>query len=338
MNEIEQLVAQPVISSPPLQIREELLDRRRRLTAVPQLDQRPDLAVLLRQVDEALARVGTDAYGLCLVCHDPVEADRLRADPLVRVCLGCLSDEQSRALEHDLETAAGIQAALLPERSGRLDGWEFYYHYRPLGPVSGDHVDLVRPDPAGDGVYFLFGDVSGKGIAASILMSNLHALFRSLITVGLPLAELVGRINRLFCQSTADNVFATLVAGRLDDSGSAEICNAGHLPPLLARNGEVIPLTSNGLPVGMFANVDFSVERLELAADDLLLLYTDGLSEATGTNGEEYGIERLSRHLTGQRNSGAEETVKRCLVDLESFLGGAALEDDLTVMALERRP
>jgi sigma-B regulation protein RsbU (phosphoserine phosphatase) len=318
-------------------MREQLADRRQRLVAATAFDESPYLGGLLREVDEALDRLDVGTFGLCDVCHDPVESERLLADPLVRLCVDHLTGEQRRALEHDLDSAAKIQAALLPESRLEAGGWQIHFEYRPLGPVSGDHCDLLPANGEDGPFYFLFGDVSGKGVAASILMSHLHALFRSLIELELPLADVVRRANRLFCESTLPSSYATLVAGRADPSGRVELCNAGHCPPLVVRAGEVAPLAATGLPLGLFHTGSFDVSELELGADDFLLLYTDGLSEARNPGGEEYGIGRVGFILQSLSGFSAEATLEACLDDLESFQDGAERGDDLTLMCLRRR-
>src|SRR5574340_888423 len=190
-------------------IRAILLDRRARLesarTTVAGSD---DLTRLLREVDGALDRMERGTYGLCEECHDPIERDRLLADPLTRVCLDHLDARQRRALEHDLEMAPRIQAGLLPPRHVAAAGWEAHYYYQPAGAVSGDYCDAV---PLDDGFFFLTADVSGKGLSAALLMTHLHAVYRSLLPLGLPLPELMARANRVFCDSTLATHYATLV-------------------------------------------------------------------------------------------------------------------------------
>ena len=144
------------------------------------------IAELLSEVDAALARIETGTYGLCESCHDTIEKDRLLADPLVRLCLDHLTEGQRRALEQDLEFAGQLQRGLLPQANLQFGGWAVSYHYRPLGLVSGDYCDLVARENGSTDLFFALGDVSGKGVAASMLMSQLHAIFRTLATTDLP--------------------------------------------------------------------------------------------------------------------------------------------------------
>jgi sigma-B regulation protein RsbU (phosphoserine phosphatase) len=317
-------------------LREQLLERRERLeTAASSGGEEGQIRHLLEEVDAALARMKEHTYGLCLACQDPVEAERILADPLVCVCLGCLSVEQRRALEDDLELAANIQAGLLPPRSLAHDGWQVSYHYEAASLVSGDYCDVVRADDGS--LYFMLGDVAGKGVAASLLMSQLHAMFRALIPVGLPLSHLVARASRIFCESTLPTHYATLVTGRADSSGEVEICNAGHLPPLhLQREGRATLIEATGLPVGIFCNEEFTSSKFRMSPGDTLFLFTDGLSETRDTAGEEYGTTRLQSLLCEHKELLPADLIRACLGDLDAFCAGASRHDDLTVMALRR--
>jgi sigma-B regulation protein RsbU (phosphoserine phosphatase) len=276
--------------------------------------------------------IGT--YGLCEVCHDPVETERLLADPLTRFCLGDLTPREQRALEEDLELASQIQTGLLPPRSQQIDGWEVSYHYQPAGAVSGDYCDLIRGED--QSLHFVLGDVSGKGIAASMLMAHLNAMFRTLISINLPLEQMVERASRVFCESTLPTQYATLVCGRANTSGAVEVCNAGHLPPLLIQDGRVTSIAATGLPVGVFCSESFSVNRVQMSKGDTLFLYTDGLSESLDGAGNEYGAERLSRFLNDNHGLSPDSMISLCRQELHAFAEGKVSGDDLTVMAIRR--
>src|SRR5438309_5390308 len=128
--------------------------------------------------------------------------------------------------------------------------------------VSGDYCDLFETD---GGLLLMLGDVSGKGVAASMLMSHLHATFRSLAEGGLPLDRLVEDANRIFCESTLAGQYATLVVGRAASDGSVEFISAGHLPVLHIHGAGTTARDSTGVPLGMFCNTRFPVHRLTLA-------------------------------------------------------------------------
>ncbi len=315
----------------------QLEERRQKLdTAIANSPENASLVHLLQEVDSALERMEKGTYGLCETCHDSIEKDRLIADPLVRYCLDHLTAAQQRALEEDLELASRIQRALLPQQNLHAGDWQVHYHYEPAGLVSGDYCDLILSDAGAGDLLFLLGDVSGKGVAASMLMSHLHAMFRSLASVGLPLGQLVGLANRVFCESTMAGQFATLVCGRAGQAGEVEICNAGHSPALLARKGEVASIEATGLPLGMFCDGEYPVKKIKLAPGDTIFLYTDGLSETRNPASVEYGTGRLVKFVHEQRALAPPALTTALLEEVRAFASGTAKTDDLTLMVLRR--
>lgn len=326
------------MATPAPDMRAQLVERRDRLSNVLQRSgPEVHLESLLHDVDEALGRLDTGTYGLCQTCGDPIEADRLEADPLVRFCIDHLSPTETRALEQDLDLAGRVQQTLLPPALLVDRGWEIAYRYRPLGAVSGDYCDAVRaPDPAG-GLVVLLGDISGKGVAASMLMAHLHASMRTLVEFGLPLPQLVARANRVFCDSTMANHYATLVSARFAPSGEVEICNAGHCPPLLVRGANVEPIEATGVPVGLFCVSNFASRSCALDPGDMMVLYTDGITEARNPADEEYGEQRLMTLVRSMASAAPQVIVDTCIAALDTFRAGARRTDDSTVMVIKRR-
>ncbi len=318
--------------------RAELMGRRDRLqSAMQTVPDAARLQHLLEEVDEALHRIEQGTFGLCEACHDPIEPERLMADPLVRFCLGDLTPDQRSALQQDLELAMEIQSGLLPKRDITASGWEAHYQYQPARVVSGDYCDLIPVQHNGSGsLLFLAGDVSGKGVAASLLMSNLHAIFRSVYTPGMPLQELVSRANRVFCENTISSFYATLLCGLAHASGEIEICNAGHLPPIILQEDGVTTLGATGLPLGLFCEGQFSTCRMYLKPGASIVVYTDGLTEARNPLDEEYGPQRLLELLRTCSKLAPKDVARCCLTELTKFLSGAPMTDDLTVMVLRR--
>jgi sigma-B regulation protein RsbU (phosphoserine phosphatase) len=315
-------------------LRTELKRRRERLHQAlhsPAAD--TSLSQLLQDVDVALSHIDQGSFGLCESCHETIEADRLLSDPLVRFCLDHLSSAEQRALESDLSLAARIQRALLPKPDLAPVGWDVRYHYQPAGMVSGDYCDLFESH---GGLLFMLGDVSGKGVAASMLMSHLHATFRILAESGLPLDRMVEDANRIFCESTLAGQFATLVIGRAAHDGSVEFVSAGHLPVLHLHNDGVTPKDSTGVPLGMFCSTRFPVHRLTLAQGDSLFLYTDGLTEARNHADAEYGLPRIRSLAARHNRTHPAGLISECLNDLLAFRGDLKQTDDLTLLAVRR--
>lgn len=314
-------------------LRGQLLERREKLQEVrPRIGFDPDFTRLLDEVDAALARFDKGTYGLCDECHDPIEPERLIADPLIRLCLGDLTQKELDRIQDDLQLAAEIQKGLLPKAAITGDFWSVDYAYQPAGVVSGDYVDIIQRN--GD-VYFILGDVSGKGMAASILMSNLHAMFRALIPLDLPLCDLIKRANSLFCESTLANQYATLICGKLNRAGELEFCNAGHLPPVIVGKSGTVQLDSAGLPLGMFCDSSFVSGGAKLHPGETLLLFSDGVTEANNAVGEEFGASRLIDSVDGFGSSEPTDLLQSTVAAVSAFRGNAERNDDLTMMALK---
>jgi sigma-B regulation protein RsbU (phosphoserine phosphatase) len=299
------------------------------LTAEPRNARLDDL---LREVDSALDRMADGTYGICLECHESIEKDRLLADPLIRYCLDHLTQSERIALQRDLDLAAKVQRNLLPQNGLSVGGWETSYHFAPVGAVSGDYCDLIPYDGQ---LLFLLGDVSGKGVAASMMMAQLHALFRSLAGMSLPLAEIVAHVNRVLCESALAGQYATLVCGLAKPNGEVEIHNAGHCPAIVAGQDRVFPVESTGLPLGMFVEAKSSATCMQLNSGDMLFLYTDGLSEANNGS-DEYGVDRVMTLVRQQAARQPAELVAACIDDLRSFVQGVQGFDDITVLAVRR--
>lgn len=312
-----------------------LLERRHRLSLVG-ADRHAEVGRLLHEVDAALARIDGDRFGRCEGCREAIEPMVLEAEPAARFCLDCMDAAERRRLGRDLELASAFQSALLPPPDLRCGGWELAIDYQPLGALGGDTCALVVPE-RGDGVlHFLFGDVAGKGVSASLLMAHLHALFRSMVALDLPLAETLARVNRLFCQSTTIGAYATAIAGRVEAGGRVELVNAGHPPALVHAGRSVVDAAGRGLPLGLFPGAEYASFELTLGPGEGLVLYTDGVSEAANAVGEEFGRAGLGRALSHTAGSSARAIVGAVLDELGRFRGPSPANDDATLLALRR--
>ncbi len=316
--------------------RQQLLQRMQRVQAVIELlGPTRELLSLVSEVEAALERMKAGTFGLCDVCHDPIEEERLLADPLLRFCLEHLTTREQRALERDLELARRIQSGLLPPRGVAFDDWEIEFYYQPANIVGGDYCDLIASDHS-PGVTFIVGDVSGKGVSASMLAAHLHGLFHSLARFQLPVGQMMEHANRLFCESTLATHYATLVCGRTESAGRLEVCSAGHFPALCLQRDEVRQIPANTVPLGLFCTLDMSTTRVTLNPGDLLVLYTDGIVEAM-SGGTEYGIERLTKVARSNRDRPPRELIQACVDDLRSFLNTSQPQDDVTLMVVRRK-
>ena len=310
----------------------ELIERRTKLQTAAARSDANQLADLLDAVDEALHRMEHGNFGICEVCDAPIESDIMLDDPLAQICLECLSANQRRALEHDLNLASSIQKRLLPQQDFTAPGWEGYYHYEPHGAVSGDFCDVIRD---GDETLILFGDISGKGVSAALLMSHLSAIFRGLSNSALPLVEIVARANRLFSAAIPAGSFATMVAARLLNNGEIELTNAGHVPPIV-QNGRVNRLPPDGVPLGLFCQSAYTSQRLRLHNGERLVLMTDGIVESTNGHETEYGLDALSSIVESFPHEAPRDLAGRLVADAARFRGGRPANDDTTLMVVRR--
>lgn len=240
---------------------------------------------------------------------------------------GCVDDGE-------LARAARLQRALLPPSPYSANGWTAAHHFQPAGLVGGDYIDLI---PAGDRLYFVFADVSGKGVAASLVTAHLHGMFRSLIPFALPLEEIVARGSALLCSSTLPAQYATLVCGYLGPHGEVVLANAGHLPPLVISAGRQSSIVATGTPIGLFCDSAFGTTHLTLSREDTLLMYSDGLTEASDALGNDYGPERLHRVAVAAASLSLPDLLAAVTDDHRRFAGSVAAVDDLTLLAVRRQ-
>jgi sigma-B regulation protein RsbU (phosphoserine phosphatase) len=322
----------PISTADQSVLRRELVERRRKLEAAAARSHEGQLVELLDAVDEALHRIEQGAFGICSACDAPIEKELLLDDPLARICIECLSHEQRRALEHDLNLASKIQRRLLPRPEINVRGWEGYYHYEPHGTVSGDFCDVIEE---GESTLVLVGDVSGKGVSAALLMSHLSAIFRGLCGTGLSLVEVMERVNRQFSPAIPAGSFATLVAICLRPDGHVELSNAGHVPPLV-QNGRIHRLPPDGVPLGLFCRSSYTSQHLRLEKGERLILATDGLIESADARDVEYGLEKLSSIADGFPDENPRQLTERIIADAVRFRANRLATDDTTLMVLRR--
>jgi sigma-B regulation protein RsbU (phosphoserine phosphatase) len=293
------------------------------------------LVNLLKEVDSALERIDNGTYGICIVCNSPLENERMLVDPLIKVCLDHLTVNQQKELEEDLIVANSIQKAMLPKNDLQLKGYEIFYYYDAAGVVSGDYCDIIESEHNNNYLYFVLGDVSGKGIAASMLMTHLRAMFKSLLPIGLAISRIMTRASRLLCESTTSTHYATLLIVKAESNGSVEICNAGHCLPLHLGNAGVKKIESNGMPIGIFCESEYGLTSLSLEKGEMLLLYSDGLTEASKKD-EMFGTERLEKFAGENKNLSPKSFIDKLLIEQNNFLNGIPHNDDLTIMAIKR--
>ncbi|HEX7184513.1 MAG TPA: SpoIIE family protein phosphatase, partial [Thermoanaerobaculia bacterium] len=248
-----------------------------------------------------------------------------------------LEAAERRRLEEELALARRIQVALLPAQLPSIEGWELHGGNVPSRGVSGDYYEVVeRRD--GRECVLMVADVSGKGMAASLLTVSLQALSTGPVEDGLPPDEICARLSRRLFRRTPPEKYATAFLGVLEPAtGLLRYTNAGHNPPLVVRaDGAVEELKPTGVPLGLLPVAPYRAGEVTLASGDLLALYTDGFVEACDPHGEEYGLERMKEVCRRHRDQGCAALAEALDQDLDSFTRGVPYADDRTIVLARR--
>ena len=241
---------------------------------------------------------------------------------------------QRAKVNREIEIAREVQERLFPQEMPELPGATVAGHCRPALGVGGDYYDVLTLE---DGrVGLAIGDVSGKGIAAALLMASLRASLRG-VTLDSPrdFANLMHKVNRLVYEASASNRYATFFFAAFDpNTRRLECVNAGHNPPVLLRNGKVLRLEADGPVVGLLPFAPYTEQALTLEPGDLLILYTDGISEAMTNDDEEWGEDRMIASASAIRSQSADDVLQAMFKDADAFTAGAPQHDDMTLLVL----
>jgi serine phosphatase RsbU (regulator of sigma subunit) len=241
-----------------------------------------------------------------------------------------------RLLQEEVSTARKIQEQLLPPAPPPIPGWELSASNKPSRHVGGDYHDFL-PLPKG-AMGIAIGDVSGKGVPAALLMSNLQAALRGRILGGLTPDRIVEDVNRHICRNTGPESFISFFLGELEPlRGTISFTNAGHNAPVLVRrNGVVELLEDGGLLLGVFPEASYERGEVGMEPGDLLALYTDGVTEARRPDGEMFSEERLVDTLVRLREGSSGDVHAGVLQEVRRFQEGQDPDDDLTLILLKR--
>lgn len=243
-------------------------------------------------------------------------------------------------LQKDIDRARRIQEGLLPPSLPAFPGLSAASRYQPAEKVSGDYFDCFPIDPSvPEGLHCLvMADVSGHGISAAMVMAMFKVLLRREVRAGRPPSDVLARMNRTMIEQIRGLHFVTVFLAYLDPTtGDLYWCSAGHCPQLLVRaDGEVETLSADGLFVGSFDDLGTTDRQASMADGDTLVLYTDGITEAEGVDGELFELERLTQSVREARHLDAAGMLDAALAGLERFAPGLARQDDLTLFAARK--
>jgi serine phosphatase RsbU (regulator of sigma subunit) len=243
-------------------------------------------------------------------------------------------EERNRRTEEELARARETQMTLVPSETLAVGPWCASGRIVPARQVGGDAFDYF---PIGERRFAVaIADVSGKGVPAALLMSNVVASLRAFCNGREPIPHAIGHVNHSFTRTVATGKFITLFYGEVDYvAGRLSFVNAGHNPPFLRRtDGTVVRLSEGGVPVGIFESWDYVQGEVSFAPGDSLLLYSDGVTEALDGIGTEYGEERLERLWKADGARPPADVIERVLADLAEFRGRAEQSDDITLVVV----
>ncbi|HYE65658.1 MAG TPA: SpoIIE family protein phosphatase [Pyrinomonadaceae bacterium] len=293
--------------------------------------------------------VGEKVFGI-IYADSPIAEGRFTNDHLkvlttlasvaaIRVENARLLEEQieRERLEHELQLASEIQQRFQPTAPPHVPGYELQGISFPCYEIGGDYYDFIeRPDRR---LVIALGDVSGKGTAAALLMSSLHAAVHAQAASHQSLVETISAVNRYLAENIPSNRFVTLFYAELDpQTGALSFINAGHNPPLIVHAaGTVEHLASGGLPLGIKTDAAFREGRTQLQPGDVLVIYSDGVSEAVNPNGEEFGATRLYEVISRNLDASAAGIRDRIESALTKFSEGTAAADDITLVIVKRQ-
>ncbi|MBZ5668589.1 MAG: SpoIIE family protein phosphatase [Acidobacteriia bacterium] len=240
-----------------------------------------------------------------------------------------LAREQER-IQHEMFLARNIQQGLLPRQLPQSDYFQVSAVTQPTEAVGGDYYDMVQLPDGRCG--FALADISGKGLPASLMAASLQGAFGAVAAGSPALDDLFARVNDYLCERTPPEMFATVLYGVLDPQGIFEFVNAGHIPPLVVRaQGGVDRPDSSNFPLGLFPQINFQVDCVQLQPGDLIVTISDGVTEARDAIGGLFGDARLRDLLDTCGGRPAEEVCRSILASVREFVGAAPQSDDLTV-------
>jgi sigma-B regulation protein RsbU (phosphoserine phosphatase) len=245
-------------------------------------------------------------------------------------------EQQLIKMQEELRLAYEIQTNLLPENPPKVKGYDIYGKSIPAKTVGGDYYDFIPVDD--NRLAFCLGDVSGKGMPAALLMANLQATIRGQAVLDLAIPEILANANRLLFQNTSSEKFATLFFGILDHKNhELTYSNAGHNYPLrITENNRLETVKEGGIVLGCLESFSFPESKLSFEINEILVLYSDGITEAVNEQGDEFGEDQLSELIFKNQTRPARDIVEIILREAEQYAGNLPQTDDMTLMVVKR--
>jgi phosphoserine phosphatase RsbU/P len=323
------LTAQPMIAA---DVRDEpmYIDARK--------ETRSEMVAPIISNDEVIGVFDLESDELNAYSEDDLEVLMLLAAQVAIIIEKVMLHEQlieKKRLEGQLEVARQVQLELLPAKDPELPGYDISAYNFPTEEVSGDYYDWVRIYD--DQIGIVIADVAGKGVPAALLMAFLRASLRAATHIGYAPHISMAKVNYLLWESIERNQFVTAFYGILDATNRTLVfANAGHNPPLLlSADGSARFLEQGGLPLGMFRDTRYYEYYITFEPGQLLMLYTDGVTEALSPGEEEFGKERLANSVKAARHLSAREMINAVQRDVVEWTDGRGSHDDVTFFVVK---
>lgn len=287
-------------------------------------------------IDSSIEQAEAGELGLCVVCHEPVEPELLQVNYTANVCITHFSEDEIRRLEQELELAQRVQRSLLPVQDPQIPGLEIAAFSQPAQIVGGDYFDFIRFQGGASGI--VIADVAGHGVSASLHMASIQAMLLSIAPMNRSPAEVVRQLHNLFIHNIRFTTFVTFFLAAFDPaSRTLTYTNAGQNPPLVIKrdpSGRTSGtwLSPTGPALGLIEGADFKQAQVRLSPGDLLVLYTDGITEAVDGSNVPFGEQRLIDSISYIPGTAPSEVIQTVRDSLRDYSAGEPLQDDTTLV------
>ncbi len=235
----------------------------------------------------------------------------------------------------ELEAGRKVQRALTPERNPKVPGWSIWLFTRPANEVGGDLVDYLKINDGQVGI--ILADVAGKGLHAALIMAKLQATIRALAADFNSLSGLCTKINSIFCRDSVPGIFASMLYIELKPNASqVRFVNAGHFPPIHISSNEIKETSKSNTALGLMKDFSYKEDQIDIQSGEMLIAYSDGVTEARNEYGQFFEKERLLKLLSKIRDKKFEDIGETIVREVDYFVGDAPINDDLSLIVIKK--